>query len=59
MEPTPSEKVEVGSEDKAKKKRSGWSTFFNFLAAGGFMLVIIGGVVLAFVINLIINKLTK
>ena len=59
MEPSSDEKVEVNSGDKAKKKRSGWSAFYTFLASGGIIPLVIAIAVLAFVINLIINKLIK
>jgi hypothetical protein len=55
MEPTSSEKVEVDGKDKEKKKRTGWSAFFNFLAAGGFMLIIILGVVIAIAISILLR----
>jgi hypothetical protein len=53
MEPTSSEKAEVDSKDKEKKKRTRWGAFFNFLAAGGFMLIIVAGVVIAIAISIL------
>ena len=59
MEPSSDEKVEINSGDKSNKERSGWSVFYTFLASGGIIPLVIAIAVLAFVINLIINKLIK
>ena len=59
MEASSDEKVEVNSGDKAKKKRSKWSAFYTFLSSGGIIVLVIVIAVLAFAINILINKLIK
>jgi hypothetical protein len=53
MEATSNQEVEVNSGDTAKKKRSGWSAFYTFLASGGIIVLLVLGVVLAIVISIL------
>jgi hypothetical protein len=38
-----------------KKKRSDWDRFFNFLAMGGFILILVVGVILVLVISSLLH----
>jgi hypothetical protein len=40
---------------ETKKKKSGWDRFFNFLAMGGFLLILVVGVVIAIAISSLIG----
>jgi hypothetical protein len=46
-------KVENEAITIEKKKKSGWAKFGNFLMMGGFLLILIGGVIIAVVISLL------
>ncbi len=53
MEATSDGKIESAKGVKAKKKRSWGSAFFTFLASGGIIVLLVVGVVLAFVISML------
>jgi flagellar biogenesis protein FliO len=40
---------------ETKKKKSGWDRFFTFLSMGGFILVIVVGVILVIVISSLLH----
>jgi hypothetical protein len=42
METAIKEEKVMNVEKKSKKKKSGWEAFVNFLACGGFMLILVG-----------------
>lgn len=45
-------KTEEVTVSEVKKKKSGWGIFLNFLMYGGWLLILLIGVVLAIVISL-------
>ena len=42
METASNEEKVINVKEKKKIKRSGWDAFVNFLACGGFMVVLVG-----------------
>lgn len=43
------------NEKTTKEKKGFWSAFINFLAMGGFLVVLIVGVVVAVIVSSLIN----
>jgi hypothetical protein len=48
--------MEVVMEERGMKQKKGfWSTFINFLAMGGFLVILVVGVVIAIVVSKLAN----
>jgi hypothetical protein len=43
------------NEKTAKEKKGFWSAFINFLAMGGFLVILVVGVVIAVVVSRLVN----
>ena len=55
MEATSDAKAEVNSKGKGKQGRTWGRAFYNFLASGGIILVLVAAVALAIAISLLIK----
>jgi len=43
-------------EEKTTKEKKGfWSAFYNFLAMGGFLVILVAGAVIAIVVSRLVN----